>query len=133
MRVLLDTNVLVSAMIIKEGKPAQLLAKLLKGHHVIIISRPLLEEFSRIAATGRIRRYVTPGDVTKFLEGLVGSSTPVNLFSKIRVFDTPDDLVLATAYDGKANVIVSGDGALLELGRFRGIKIVSVARMLGLV
>ena len=133
MRVLLDTNVLVSAMIIKEGKPAQLLAKLLKGHHVIIISRPLLEEFSRIAATGRIRRYVTPGDVTKFLEGLVGSSTPVNLFSKIRVFDTPDDLVLATAYDGKANVIVSGDGALLELGRFRGIKIVSVARMLSLV
>ncbi|MDE1873765.1 MAG: putative toxin-antitoxin system toxin component, PIN family [Candidatus Micrarchaeota archaeon] len=133
MRVVLDTNVLISAMIIKEGKPARLLTKLLDGHHVIIVSRPLLEEFSRISATKRIRKYVTSADAAEFLEGLVGASTSVNLFSKIKVFDTSDDLVLATAYDGKATVIVSGDRALLEVGRFRGIRIVSVAQMLNLV
>lgn len=47
--------------------------------------------------------------------------------------DTDDDVVLNTAYEGKASHIVSGDRYLLKLGNFRGIRIVTVNEMLELL
>lgn len=47
--------------------------------------------------------------------------------------DPDDDIVLNTAYEGKASHVVSGDRHLLNLGRFRGIRIVTVNEMLGLL
>jgi predicted nucleic acid-binding protein len=47
--------------------------------------------------------------------------------------DPEDDIVLDTAYEGRASHIVSGDKHLLKLSRFRGIRIVTVNDMLGLL
>ncbi len=47
--------------------------------------------------------------------------------------DPDDDVVLSTAYVGKASHIVSGDRHLLNIGQFRGIRIVTVNEMLGLL
>ena len=47
--------------------------------------------------------------------------------------DPDDNLILATAVGGRANYIVSGDRHLLDLGEFRGIKIVTVDRMLSIL
>ena len=47
--------------------------------------------------------------------------------------DPDDDVVLSTAFDGKASYVVSGDRHLLNLGRFRGIRIVTVNEMLELL
>jgi hypothetical protein len=47
--------------------------------------------------------------------------------------DHADDIVLRTAYDGKADYIVSGDNHLLSMREFRGIKIVTVDEMLMLL
>ena len=47
--------------------------------------------------------------------------------------DPEDDIVLDTAYEGRASHIVSGDKHLLNLGRFRGIRIVTVNEMLELL
>jgi len=47
--------------------------------------------------------------------------------------DPDDDVVLSTAYAGKASHIVSGDRHLLNIGQFRGIRIVTVNEMLGLL
>ena len=44
--------------------------------------------------------------------------------------DPDDDVILRTAYDGKADYIVSGDNHLLSMGEFRGIKILAVDEML---
>jgi predicted nucleic acid-binding protein len=44
--------------------------------------------------------------------------------------DPTDDIILRTAYDGKADYIVSGDEHLLALKEFKGIKIVTVSEML---
>jgi predicted nucleic acid-binding protein len=43
--------------------------------------------------------------------------------------DPADDVILRTAYDAKANYVVSGDGHLLSLGEFRGIRIVTIDEM----
>lgn len=47
--------------------------------------------------------------------------------------DPDDDVVLSTAYEGKASHVVSGDRHLLNMGRFRGIRIVTVNEMLELL
>jgi predicted nucleic acid-binding protein len=51
-------------------------------------------------------------------------------FKKVKADPTDDDIILRTAYDGKADYIVSGDEHLLALKEFKGIKIVTVSEML---
>ncbi len=100
MRVLLDTNVLISALI-KDGRPKRLLNALLDERHTLLLFKPIIEEFSKVAADERIRRYVTS-----------------------------DDDILRTAYDGQAALIATGDRHLLELKHFKGITILTVAQAL---
>lgn len=132
MRALLDTNVLISALIARGG-PFKLLDALLTGHHTIILSRPIIEEFSRVAAEQRIRRYVTTEDAVRFLGTLILRGIIVREKSRFRIFKDPDDLILRTTYDGKADLIVTGDKHLLELGSFRGIRLATVSEALQLV
>ncbi len=132
MRTVLDTNVLISALIAR-GRPFKLLNTLLTGRHTIIVSRPIIEEFSRVAAEERIRRYVTREDAVNFLRTLVLRGIVVREKSSFRIFKDPDDLILRTASDGKADLVVTGDKHLLELGSFRGIRIATVAEALQLV
>jgi predicted nucleic acid-binding protein len=58
--------------------------------------------------------------------------TPIKLFEAVKE-DPDDDVVLTTAHIGRASHIVSGDNHLLKLGRFRGIRIVTVSEMLVLI
>ncbi len=132
MRVLLDTNVLVSALI-KKGKPRILLDSALAEHHKLIISRPIVEELSKVLADKRIRRYVTAEDAAAFIRLLAASSMTVDTRSRFSILHTPDDVILWTAYDGQAELIVTGDGHLLSLGSFKGIKIVSVSDAVALL
>ena len=47
--------------------------------------------------------------------------------------DSDDDIVINAAYDGHADYIVTGDKHLLGMGEFRGIPIITIARMLDLL
>ncbi len=132
MRVLLDTNVLVSALI-KKGKPRILLDSVLAERHKLIISRPIVEELSKVLADRRIRRYVTAEDTTSFIRLLTATPMIVDTRSRFSLLNTPDDVILRTAYDGRAELIVTGDGHLLSLGSFKGIKIMSVSDAVALL
>jgi len=59
----------------------------------------------------------------------------VNVTSQFKAVkeDPDDDIVVRTAFDGKANYIVSGDKHLLSLGTFRGINILTADEMLTLL
>ncbi len=126
MRIVLDTNVLISALI-RHGKPRELLDILFGKQHTLILSRPTIQEFSRAAADQRIKRYADSDKVERFLKTLVARSLLVSLTSRFKVLNTPDDLILRTAHDGKARIIVTGDKHLLELARFKGFKILTVS------
>jgi putative PIN family toxin of toxin-antitoxin system len=134
MRVVFDTNVLISALI-TTGKPKELFQQAVKGHIQLVISKSLLEEFSQITKDPRIRKYIGEDDVIAFLRIIdrVAKITKVkSQFNAVKE-DPDDDMVVRTAFDGKANYIVSGDKHLLSLGEFRGIRIVTVDEMLGLL
>ena len=131
MNVVLDTNVLVSALI-KTGKPRELFLKITEGRIQLILSRSILKEFSEVADDPRIRKYVDQDDIIAFLR-IVGSVAKiVKVKSRFKVVkeDPDDDAVLRTAFDVKADCIVSGNNHLLSLGAFRGIRILTVDELL---
>jgi len=127
-RAVVDTNVLVSALI-SRGKPRILVLKLLEKH-TVILSRQMLAELADVLT--RDKFVVKTSQVDRFLENLVRKSKIVTLGSRFTVIseDPDDDIVLNTAYNGKANYIVTGDKHLLSLKEFKTIKIVKVTLML---
>jgi len=134
MRVVLDTNVLVSALI-KTGKPRELVLKIAERGAQLILSREILGEFIEITDDSRIRRYIHGDDRIAFLRAIGSIASIVKIKSKFKVVkeDPSDDVVLRTAHDGKAEYVVSGDRHLLSLKKFGKIRIVTVAQMLGLL
>lgn len=131
MDVVFDVNVLVSALITK-GKPKELWLRAVGKGFDLVCSREILDEFMSVAGRQRITRYIETRDVVDFLQTLSSTARFVDVKSKIKVVkeDTEDDLILATAYDGRAEYIVSGDRHLLKLKTFRGIKIITVDQAL---
>ena len=130
-KIVLDTNVLISALI-RTGKPRALILEIVEGKAQLILSRDILEEFAKTTANPKIRRYIDLQDTTEFLKIIGSLAKIVRIKSKFKVVnqDPDDDIILRPAYDGKADYIVSGDEHLLTLKTFKGIKIVNIAAML---
>ena len=130
MRIVLDTNILVSALIV-DGKPRALLNAIITKNHKLIFSRKIIEEFVEVTAEPRIQKYVTRHEVAEFLRDLAPVSKLVPVRSRLRVVrDQHDNPILAAAYDGHASYLVTGDEDLLTLKKFKRVKIVKVSHML---
>ncbi len=127
-RVVIDTNVLVSALI-HNGKPRKLILELL-NRHTVILSRQMLAELADVA--GRDKFHVTGSQVERFLSIMVKMAkiVPDNALFKEVASDPDDDVVLNAAYAGKSDYIVTGDKHLLTLNNFKKTKIVTVNQML---
>ena len=130
--VAVDTNVLISALV-GHGKPRRLVTKLLE-EHALVTSREMLAELADVLARAKFAGIKSP-QISEFLSILVSKAVIVRVrqYFKIIVEDPDDDVVLSTAYQGKANYLVSGDKHLLNLKDFRGIRIVTVKEMLDLL
>ena len=129
LRVVLDTNVLVSA-IISDGKPRELLRKGISKEFCIITSDLLLRELGTVLRRPKFR--TDEDEIHRIIFALIQATEVVEVVSKLKLVeeDPKDDMVVETAYDGKADFIVSGDSHLLALKNFREIKIVSIKQML---
>lgn len=132
MRIVLDTNVLISALI-KEGNCRKLLDSILLGGHTLVLSDPILEELSEVTSDEKIRKYVGEEEFDAFLTTLLSEAVFVQAKTKRVVFGNPDDVILSTAKDGNASFLVTGDRHILELEKFRGVNIVTVKRMLSIL
>lgn len=129
LRIVLDTNVLISA-IIRNGKPRKLFQLGIDGKYKILTSKEILNEFEGVIHRPKFK--MTKDEVIVIVSTLVDSSEKIPLKSNFKVIesDPDDDIIINTAYDGKADYIVSGDPDLKSLKNFKGIKIVSVDEML---
>jgi putative PIN family toxin of toxin-antitoxin system len=121
-RVLLDTNVVVSAILFG-GVPRQLLEAALAGDLDLITSQPLLAELEMVLT----RKFEFPSSMTASIRAeLEALSEVVEPAQVERVTRTvADDVVLATAVAGAAEVLVTGDKELLGIGSYGGIPIQS--------
>lgn len=129
MRVVLDTNVLISAFLFPGGAPELVYRLALEGRIELVTSPALLGEFGRILTTkfGWARE---PAEEAVRQVARIGQVTePSEQVCEIKA-DPADDRVLEAALAGGAEVIVSGDRHLLRLRRWRSVRIVRPADLL---
>jgi putative PIN family toxin of toxin-antitoxin system len=133
LRAVLDTNVLVSALI-GAGKSRELWKVAVERKFMLIISKEMLAEFLGVVERkkfGAIRRISVERFVTQLIR--ISTMTAIKSSYKVVLDDPDDDIVINTAYSGKAEYIVTGDSHLLEIGKFRNIKIISIGSFLKLL
>jgi putative PIN family toxin of toxin-antitoxin system len=124
-RVVFDTNVLVSALLFENTTPAQAFFAALKNGKVLL-SALLAEEINRILYRPKFDRYLTFEQREDFIAALVESSVLVEITETIAVCRDPkDNMLLELAASGKADVIVTGDSDLLILHPFRDIPVLN--------
>ena len=129
MRVVLDTNILVSYVLVPIGKPGQLLLQCKNGEFELLLSKPILEECAKVLRYKRIRTRHKLDDeqidqaVTDI--GALAAIISVNIELDAVPEDPKDNMVVECALAGGADYIVSGDRHLLDLGEYEGIRIVT--------
>jgi putative PIN family toxin of toxin-antitoxin system len=129
LRVVFDTNVLISAFVFPGGAPETAYRAALSGKVTLVTSPPLLAELARVLAD----RFGWEDTMVETAVGQVARiGTVVRPREKVSVIrrDPDDDRVLEAAREGSADVIVSGDRHLLDLRSWEGVRIVRVAEFL---
>jgi putative PIN family toxin of toxin-antitoxin system len=126
-RVVLDTNIIVSATILKKGHSAQVLDLWRKGKIEVALSPPILREIEEVLRRPRIvkQQWMREEEVATFIKQLRQSSilTPGLVEVTLIKADPEDNKFLACALEAKAKYIVSGDPHLKSLKTFQGIRI----------
>ena len=129
MRVVLDSNIYVSALTLPGGSADAAIGALLEGRYTALLSEPILGEVLGVLGRKFSREVEELARVALFLSDL---TEHVNPHSRIGVLeDEPDNRILECAVTGRADLIVTGDRAMLDLGTFRDIDIVSLRASLG--
>src|ERR1041384_7717808 len=112
MRAVLDTNVLVSALLIPEGNERRILEAWQRGRFDLVVAPPLLQELARVLAYPKLRRrrWLSDADIVALVETLVDGAVMVAGARGVRASRDPDDnMFLAAAIEAEATYVVSGD------------------------
>lgn len=127
MKVVLDTNVLVSGFL-WQGTPEEIFVLAEKNLITICVTKETLIEFERVLSYSKFKQHLarihkTSAEILdEFLE-IVECYPSLRLPNPEVVQDPSDDLFLACALSATASCIISGDAHLLKLKSFRGISI----------
>lgn len=134
MRVVLDTNVLVSGLISPHGSPSQIITQWFKGDFTLLYTAAMLEELEDVVnrAWLKARLVETPDRIADLLEAVTVFGELVVGYVNVAgaIADPFDEMFLACVTLGEADYLVTGDKELLALNIFGKTKIVSPARFL---
>jgi putative PIN family toxin of toxin-antitoxin system len=130
LKVVLDTNVLVSSLLVKAGVPAQVVQAWRERQYILVTSPDLIAEVPATLSYPRLRRkyLLSDEDVEQLTDLLEDDALVVPGQAQVTgaiPADPADERVLACAVDARADVIVSGDMHLLALGEYQGIPILT--------
>jgi len=138
-RVVLDTNIVVSRTLLELGHPARIVT----AWHAqeielqVIVSEWLLAEYERVLNYPGIRRRhgKSPEEVRALVDEFRQFAVLVEPTEVPAIIpqDRDDDHVLACALAGGADYIITGDPDLLELGEYQGIRIIAPATFVRLL
>ena len=133
---IIDTNILVSALIKPEGTVGPVLHRLRDGDYEIVLSEQLLTELVDVLNRPRIKeKYgLDTEDIETVLALLLLRGRIVSPVERVDVCRDPkDNMFLEAALTAEADVIVSGDEDLLVLDSFRSIPVIGPAAFLQLI
>ena len=134
MRVVLDTNVLISGTF-WTGDSFRILSLIDSGKFTLILSKEILEEYDRVLHSDEIlEKSAYREEKAMAVRRLLAMATIIVPTSHVRVVtdDPDDDKFLDAAMEGKAGFIVSQDQHLLKLKEFQNIRILTPQELLRL-
>jgi len=122
-RVVIDTNVLISAFI-TYGKSRKVLDRVFTGKIRLLISPAILLEFEEVLS--REKFGLTKTQVQRIVSLIIRSSEVIEPKTKITLIteDPDDNKILECAVDGRAKHIITGDSHLLKIRKYKNIRIV---------
>ena len=136
MRLVVDTNVLVSAFL-WQGTPSRLIELAGEKECQLFTSRVLIDELAGVLQRKKLAKQVqatglTAAQMLRNYQRLATTVTVRQLAQQVSR-DVDDDAVLACALVAQADLVVSGDADLLVLKQFQGIRIVTAAQAVKVV
>lgn len=129
MRVILDTNVLLSGLISPAGIPATLIDAWLDDRFTLISHVLQLDELRDVSRRDKIRMLIRPSEAGRLINQIAAiAEMPERIPAIQRSRDPRDDFLLGLCEVGKADWLVTGDKAdLLALGRHGVTRIVTTS------
>lgn len=131
MRVILDTNILISALIASGSPPARLVNAWLDGRFTLVSHGLQIEEFREVSRREKITALIRPSRAGRLINRIAAiAEMPVQLPPVERSRDPRDDFLLALCEAGNADRLVTGDkDDLLVLRRHAGAVIVTATAL----
>ena len=124
MRVVFDTNILISALLFPGGQGQQALGRILEGRDQLLISKPILYELLEMLGRKFSRDREELSRVAIFLGDLGKMIQPRSTIHVLE--DEADNRILECAVAGQADIIVTRDRAMLKHQDYQQIKIISL-------
>lgn len=128
MRVVFDTNVLVSALVFPGGRGEEALRRVVREVDELALSAPILDELLGVLARKFARSPEELAHIAIYLSDLALNVSPRRRLKIVQ--DDPDNRILECALAAKAAAIVTGDARLLALRKFRGVRLLSLREYL---
>jgi putative PIN family toxin of toxin-antitoxin system len=129
MRVVLDTNILVSALLIQTGNPAAIYRAWEEGHFTLLTCAEQLDELRATLRKPAIAERIKPYKAGALVNAIKELAERVDVLPGVRRSPDPtDDFLLALSEAGTADYLVTGDQrGLLALERHKVTRIVSAS------
>jgi putative PIN family toxin of toxin-antitoxin system len=128
MRMVLDTNVLISALINPGGSPDQLVQHWEAGDFTLVTSAAQLDEVKRVLGYVKLERFIRPDQASRLVANLYRLAAFADELPVVNASaDESDNVILATAIAGRASYVATGDKCdLLGLKQVQGVAVVTV-------
>lgn len=136
MKAVVDTNVVVSASISPKGPPAEIIRAWRAQLFTWVTSPELLAEIEKVLLSSRLQRYQawSEDEIQQFMRSLRAATILVEPSERLEVVHDPaDNRLLEAAVEAQADVIVTGDSDLLDIGSYKGIDMVPPSRFVWLL
>lgn len=132
MRVVIDTGILIAALITRDTPPDQIYQAWRKQRFELVTSKWQLEEFRRVSRYPKLRKFLQPIEAGNMVNGLRHQALLLNDLPNVELSaDTDDNPLLAMAIAGEADYLVSGDKRdVLSLKKVGKARIVTARRFL---
>jgi putative PIN family toxin of toxin-antitoxin system len=129
-RIVVDTNVLISRLLLPASVPGQAVKKAVDTGQ-LVVSEATMEELAAVIGRAKFDPYLSIADRQAFVRLLGHIAEMIPVVRAVRACRDPrDDKFLEVAVNGRADLIITGDRALLELDPFMAIAILTPAAYL---
>lgn len=124
MRVVFDTNIYVSALAVPGSRAQEALLRVIAGKDQLIVSKPIIDELLTVLARKFSRDRKELARLAVFLSGLGELVHPGPKIGFLE--DETDNRIPESAIAGHAQAIVTGDHAMLKVGKYENVPIITL-------